>query len=754
MQIVVKKKVLEELVDKVVKEVSSFHSVRIDEIPAKIDEEDIIKPAEEMATQLSQQKPPVDDESYVPKSKSASAAAAAALAEKVPQEKTEMFYKRLKDLVQSAKDGKDQEQLSEMRLNQIVSYLLGKPVRVNEAKGAAIDPRSPEGITLDTMMRTSDANVDVFTDRIERLDRQQHGGTSLARMAPMTMSGVYILLDAIAKKRGEQFKRPSDLQGVKDELLRPGSITLSDDLRKMKLRAMGTTVEAGGFGVALHNVTKEQMLAAAEQAIRNYFDALVEYITTGHLLGDPASGIKREREGTLRTEAKDVAKEVLIKLGEQLPLSAAVPEETLRNFADEIGDFIKNDLSPENNQFSYTFADLVIKVKKGKKGEEAEEGDEDAAEASSEQQVIIDLTTLAQDIQALPAEVSLFTRGDMTATGQTTVGEKVNTAAFFKDNVAVEIASTVEDLLNKFVKAKKSKFAAGDEGRNLASDILRRMGGSRSDLDPATVNLALQDPSLTGVTPEDTPEQIIAKQFEFLFKTDVLSRERFEMREQLFNAFMTDFFNPAVFMASKQFENSREVSVQFQDATSFNIGQVDDAAKGGLPYEIYGMYMSLLKQFGDKQARIPFFATYNKILNNPEFSQFVADISGKTGLSDLSRSKESFFDKDTTLILVVHLASEFAKRKLRQPTSVAILTGKSGEENGEYNIARAFARFCEQEVIEAAEDGVPDAVKMIDKVADLMEESGMGFVRIKKKKGAGKVNEIAKLRSMIRHAIR
>jgi len=754
MQIVVKKKVLEELVDKVVKEVSSFHSVRIDEIPAKIDEEDVIKPTEEMSTQLSQQKPKVDDPNYKPVNTSELSKAAAAIAEKVPQDKTEAFYKRLKDLAQQASDNKDEEQLSEARLDQIVSYLVGKPVRVNEAKkSAAIDPRSPEGIVLDTQIKASDASVDAFTDSIERLDRAQHPASSLARMAPMTMRGVYVLFDAIAKKRGEQFKRPSDLAGVKDELLQQGAITLSDDLRKMKLRAKGTTVEVGGFGVALHNVTKEEMLSAAEAAIKNYFDMLVEFITTGHMMGDPTSGIKREREGTLRTEASDVAKEVLIKLGEQLPETASVPEATMRNFADEIGDFIENDLSPENNQFSFTFTDLVIKVKKGKKGEEAAEEDEDAAEVSSEKQVVIDLTQLAQDIQSLPTDVGLYTRGDMTAIGQEEIS-RVNTAKFFKENVAIAIATAVNDLLNKFVKVKGSKFAAGDEGRNLASDILRRMGGARSDVDPATVNLALQDPTLTGITPDDTPEQIAAKQFKFLFKSDILSRDRFEMREQLFNAFMTDFFNPAVFMASKQFENSRDVSVQFQRAASINIGQVDDATKGGLPYEIYSMYMTLLKQFGDKQARIPFFRKYNEILNNPEFSQFVSDISGKTGLSDLSRSKESFFDKDTTLILVINLASEFAKKRLRQDAAAAILTGKSGEENGEFNVARAFGRFCEQEIIEAAEDGVPDAVKMIDKVADLMEESGMGFIRAKKKKGAGKVNEIAKLRSMIRKALR
>lgn len=754
MQIVVKKKVLEELVDKVMREVSSFHSVRIDEIPAKVDEEDVIKPAEEMSTQLSQQKPKVDDPDYKPVNTSELSKAAAAIAEKVPQDKTDAFYKRLKDLVQQTTDGKEEEKLAEARLDQIVSYLVGKPVRVFEArKGGGLDPRSPEAIVLDTQIKAADASIDRFMAKLERQDRAQPGATSLARMPALTMSVVFSLIAAIAKKSGVQFKRPQDLMDVKAELLQPGAISLSDDRRKMKMRAKGTTAEVGGFGTALHNVTKEEMLSAAEDAIRNHFDELVEFITTGHLMGDPSSGIKREREGTLRTEANDVAKEILIQLGEQLPQTASVPDETLRSFSTEIGEFIKNELSPENNQFSYTFTDLVIKVKKGKKGEEASDEDQDAAEVSSEKQVVIDLASIAEDIQSLPPEVGVYARGDMSATGQKQIS-KVNTSEFFKNEIAYAIASNVEDLLNKFVKVKSGKFVAGSEGRNLASDLLRRLGGARREVDPAAVNTMMKDIAAKGAEEDLTPEEIEQQQFQFLYDADILSAARAEMREQLFNTFMESFFQPAVYLASSKFENSKQVSQDFQNATEFTISQVDDVSKESLSGGVYDLYMTALKEFGDRKSMLPFFRTYNTILDNPEFTKFVADQSGATGISDLSRSKTAFFDKDSTLILIVNLASDFAAKKLRQPTMAYALTGKRGGEDGEFNIASAFEKFCERDLIKSAQQGDPESQKMIDKVADLMDQSGMGFVRASKKKGAAPVNEIAKLRSMIRKALR
>ncbi len=751
MQIVVKKKVLEEMIDQVIREVSSFHSVRIDEIPAKPDEDDIVRPAEEMSTQLSQQKPKVDDPAYKPVNTSELSKAASAVAEKVPQDKVQKFYKQLKDLAQQSIDGKEDDSvLSERKMTSILSFLLDRPVSLREARKGSIDPRSPEGMAIDAQIKAADASIDAFMADIESQDRQQPGATSLGRIPSLTMSVVYSLIAAIAKKSGEQFKRPQDLADIKAELLRPGAITLSSDRRKMKLSARGTTVEVGGFGTALHNVTREEMIAAAEKAINDHFDDLVEFITTGHLMGDPGSGIKREKEGTLRTEADDTAKEILIQLGEQLPFSASVTDDALRSFSSEIGEFIKNSLSPESTQFSYTFADLVIKMKKGKKGQEStEDEDEDADEVSSVKQVIIDLAPVAEIIQKLPAEAGVYTRGDMSPTGQRQIS-RVNTANFFKDELAQAIMANTEDLLEKFVKVKRDKFTSGSEGRNLASDILRRMGGTRSEIPAEKVNMLIRDIGKTGEEEGMNPEQIDAAQFGALFASDVLSSERFEMRNQLYQTFQEEFLAPAIFMASEAFEDSASVSRDFQNVALKPIGQV------GEKDPIFNLYTDILKMFGsNKQTQMSkFFKTYDRILKSPGFKKFVEEKTGATGVSDLGRASTAFFDKDITLVFIINMASAYAKTVLKEPTVAYNLTGR--KDGDQFNIVSAFGNFCERDLIDGVEDGDATSVKLIKKIEEMIEDSGMGFTRKKseKKKKGEPVSEAAILRSMIRRAIR
>jgi hypothetical protein len=87
------------------------------------------------------------------------------------------------------------------------------------------------------------------------------------------------------------------------------------------------------------------------------------------------------------------------------------------------------------------------------------------------------------------------------------------------------------------------------------------------------------------------------------------------------------------------------------------------------------------------------------------------------------------------------------------------LTGKKGgeDEDSVFFITAAFETFCERDLIKSAKDGDPESQKLVDKVADIMDQSNMGFVRVatgKKKKDAAPVNEISQLRSMIRRAIR
>lgn len=758
MQIVVKKKVLEEMIDQVVREVSSFHSVRIDEIPAKIDEEDKIVPAEEMSTQLSQQKPKVDDPAYKPVNTSELSKAAAVVAEKVPQGKVQQFYKQLKDLAQNTQDKTDgneeESMISEKKMQSILSFLLDRPVKISEARGKKANPNLDRS-DLDmvgAMIKDADAGLVAFMDRLEKHDREQHPNTSRARMAPLTIAGVYALLDGIAKKRESAFRRQSELDPVKAELLAPGGLVVSPDRRTLTLRAMGSTQVERGLAVAQHNLTQEEMQSAAVQAVNDYFDELAEYYTTGHLMGDPDSGIKREKEGTLRTEAGDVAQEIFIQLGNQLPMGSKIPEATLRSFADEASDFVKNTLAPENTSFSFTFTDLIVaKPKKGKKGaeeEEPEEDDDDNA-SSSTQHVSIDFSSVMADIGNLPAQAGVYSRGFGTAIGQKQIS-RVDTAPFFKEAIGDAIISTAEGLLDKYIKTRKKKFKPGEEGRNLASDILRRMGGSRSDAAPEAVHQFMSDIRQSGEEEGQTPEEIERRQFDALFAADVLSRERFEMRTSLYQAFLEEFMAPAIFLASDAFEDSARVSKEFQRAALKPLEQVTDKDP------IFSMYTDVLKMFGSsrKMQVSKFFRTYAKILQDPNFKKFVEDQTGATGVSDLSRASTAFFDKDITLVFIVNMAAAYAREKLKEPTIAHTLAGRS--RGDEFNIVNSFSDYLEKDIINGIKDGDAEPLKLIKKIENMIEDSGMGFVKKqpeKKKKGEP-VSEAAILRSIIRRALR
>lgn len=754
MQIVVKKKVLEEMIDQVVREVSSFHSVRIDEIPAKIDEDDKIIPSEESSVQLSQSLPNVKDNSYKPVNSSQLTKAATALAKEVPESKVQKFYKQMKDLVQNSKDSsndsrEDKTALSETKMQSILSFLLDRPVKLKEAKGSANIDRSDMEI-VGAQFRDADAALVSFMDKLERHDRNQHPDTSRARMAPLTMAGVYALLDGITKKRGTEFRRQSELDPVKAALLAPGGLVVSPDRRTLTLTAMGSTQVERGLAVAQHNLTRDELQDAAVQAVNDYFDELAEYYTTGHLLGDPDSGIEREKKGTLRTEAGDIAQEVFIQLGNQLSLGSKIPEESLRNFADEAAEFVKSTLSPESTSFSFTFTDLIVAApKKGKKGAEAEETEEDDdSTASSEQQVAIDFSSVMADIQNLPAEAGVYSRGFGTPTGQRQIS-RVNTASFFRESVADEIINTAEGLLNRYIKTKKKKFKPGEEGRNLASDILRRMGGSRSDVPAETVHQFISDIRQAGEEEGQSPEEIERRQFDALFASDILSTERFEMRTRLYQTFLEEFFAPAIFLASEAFEDSARVSQEFQDAAMKPLEQVADKDP------VFNLYTDVLKMFGsNKKMQVSkFFRTYEKILQDPNFKKFVEEKAGATGISDLGRASTAFFDKDITLVFIINMAAAYAKSKLREPALAHILVGKS--RGDEFNIVNAFGDYIEKDIIDGVEDGDQASIKLIKKVEDMIEDSGMGFVRKKaeKKKKGEPVSEAAILRSIIRRAL-
>lgn len=132
MQISVKREALKEFLKKVLSENRSIQSAAIDEIPAKVDDEPIeAKP--QMATQLTVEKPPVEDAAYVPASIPELTRAASAISEEVPDTQIKYFYGQLHKILDQALDREDDKKKFGMEISQGVSADMGFDVSIADA---------------------------------------------------------------------------------------------------------------------------------------------------------------------------------------------------------------------------------------------------------------------------------------------------------------------------------------------------------------------------------------------------------------------------------------------------------------------------------------------------------------------------------------------------------------------------------------------------------------------------------------------
>ena len=103
MQVIVKRDALEDLVFRLLSENRSRHSLDIADIPAKREQEPI-EPTEQMSVQLTTDKPSVDDPEFVPTSIPELKNSAAAIAQEVPSNQIEYFYRLLHKILDRAID--------------------------------------------------------------------------------------------------------------------------------------------------------------------------------------------------------------------------------------------------------------------------------------------------------------------------------------------------------------------------------------------------------------------------------------------------------------------------------------------------------------------------------------------------------------------------------------------------------------------------------------------------------------------------
>ncbi len=122
MKVVVSKNALTGLVETLVNEDRSFHTKNVNELEKALPP---IFPHEQMAQQLSQDKVPVDDPSFMPTNKSELGKAAMQLSDKVMDEKIGKFYNALKKIAAQSSPKPDPIKIQE-QIDKVVSRILAE----------------------------------------------------------------------------------------------------------------------------------------------------------------------------------------------------------------------------------------------------------------------------------------------------------------------------------------------------------------------------------------------------------------------------------------------------------------------------------------------------------------------------------------------------------------------------------------------------------------------------------------------------
>jgi hypothetical protein len=206
------------------------------------------------------------------------------------------------------------------------------------------------------------------------------------------------------------------------------------------------------------------------------------------------------------------------------------------------------------------------------------------------------------------------------------------------------------------------------------------------------------------------------------------------------DAFYENFLDPAIFLASKNFDDSAKISKDFKAKAQEMMRTLDGEGFDAL----FDIYTDLLKQFGEIPSNNAFIKAYEKIVKLPEYREYVEKLGGTTRSDVFERSGKSYFDKDTTFIFNLFTAAKYAKSVKNDLKLAKILAGR--DNNDVFYVAAKFGDDVGS-LIEDADD--PTTKKAIKKLTELIASS-LG-VQPKKDK---KLKEALALRSMIRRALR
>jgi hypothetical protein len=212
-----------------------------------------------------------------------------------------------------------------------------------------------------------------------------------------------------------------------------------------------------------------------------------------------------------------------------------------------------------------------------------------------------------------------------------------------------------------------------------------------------------------------------------LTSLDVLDPRALDLRENLLGQF-TPTLSDIVDEASKMFEDSQFVF----EAT---MADIDDSiqTKGGDVWDIvYDLFKDTLKEFGEKPEKglppVDFFKTYQRIISNPKFREYVVARGGGTARSDMfERSGKYFFDSDTTFVGNLMLIRKYLLATGRGKDAAELIYD---EDSNEYPVVTAFGEFVGSNIV----SGEKDYDDMVKKIVKLIESKHPEFVRAAKPK--------------------
>jgi hypothetical protein len=197
-----------------------------EEIDTTVSSDVPIEPGQQMATQLSTARPPVDDETYTPVSVSELSSAASALMDGVPPSQVAWYYKQMRKLIDDAKERVDSEEvdvatIDEARVRDKVRRLIMSLI----SEQSMIDPDDEvEFEEYRTGNKYSTGGVDYFGDEDEvlvpALDTSEGMGLEdlAARYGYSGASGIRQEINRLTN-RMEYFAtkvKPDDLEALLD----------------------------------------------------------------------------------------------------------------------------------------------------------------------------------------------------------------------------------------------------------------------------------------------------------------------------------------------------------------------------------------------------------------------------------------------------------------------------------------------------------------------------------------------------------